>query len=60
MKCLACDKILTNHEATRRYRDSKEFIDLCNHCFYSGVDSEINFIEREDLEDTTDPDYHET
>lgn len=54
MKCLACDKILSDHEATRRFSDSKEFVDLCNHCFYSGVADDVNFEERNDLDDQGD------
>jgi len=48
MKCRACDVILTDFEATRKY-ESGEYIDLCNHCFFSGVDEEVLAIEREDL-----------
>lgn len=36
MKCRACDCILTDYEATRKYVDGS-FIDLCNTCF-SGLD----------------------
>ena len=32
MKCLACDCILSDREATRKYTGSTEFIDLCDHC----------------------------
>lgn len=42
MKCLACDKVLSDQEATRRYINSDgspgEFIDLCNHCM---IDTDI-------------------
>lgn len=31
MKCLACDVILTDNEATRK-NEHNEFIDLCNSC----------------------------
>lgn len=48
MKCLACDVILTDFEATRRYENGT-FIDLCNHCFFAGVDEQIFASEREDL-----------
>jgi hypothetical protein len=51
MRCLACDKALTDYEATRRFNESKEFVDLCNHCFYSGVNDEVYADEREDLEE---------
>lgn len=32
MKCLACDDILSDREATRRGESTKEFLDLCDHC----------------------------
>jgi len=49
MRCLACNKALTDYEATRRFSESKEFVDLCNHCFYSGVNDDITTTDREDL-----------
>jgi hypothetical protein len=54
MRCLACNVILTDHEATRRFSKSKEFVDLCNHCYFSGVNEEIDSTEREDLQETED------
>ena len=57
MRCLACNVILTDHEATRRFSESKEFVDLCNHCFYSGVSDDVNFEERNDLEEVSDDPY---
>ncbi len=54
MKCLACDRILNDFEATRRYQGSGEFIDLCNKCFHSGVSDDLNFSEREDLQEYED------
>ena len=32
MKCLACDEILTDQEATRK-TSSNEFVDICFKCF---------------------------
>lgn len=32
MRCLACDRELTDFEATRKYHGTKVFVDLCNHC----------------------------
>ena len=49
MRCLACNKALTDYEATRRFDQSKEFVDLCNHCFHSGVSDDLLFNERDDL-----------
>ena len=48
MRCLACNKELTDFEATRKGAYSKQFIDLCNSC-YSTISNEINAIERDDL-----------
>lgn len=49
MRCLACNKILSDYEATRKFSQSKEYVDLCNHCFYSGVNEDLDTEEREDL-----------
>ena len=31
MRCLACNRLLSDYEATRKNKDG-EFIDLCSHC----------------------------
>lgn len=51
MRCLGCNKELTDFEATRRYADSQEFIDLCNDCFRH---TEIKAVERHDLMSISD------
>ena len=33
MRCLSCNTILSSFEATRKYVDSQEFVDLCNYRF---------------------------
>lgn len=48
MRCLSCDKNLTDFEATRKSVFSGEFIDLCNHCFAS-VSDDLQTIDRPDL-----------
>jgi hypothetical protein len=48
MKCVICDVALSDFEATRKYADTKEFVDMCNHC-YSYVKRSIHTIERDDL-----------
>lgn len=48
MRCLSCDKNLTDFEATRKSANTDEFIDLCNHCFAS-VSEDLQTIERSDL-----------
>jgi hypothetical protein len=51
MRCLGCNKELTDFESTRRYADSQEFIDLCNDCFRH---TEIKAVERHDLMSISD------
>jgi hypothetical protein len=33
LMCRACDRPLTDFEATRRYFGTHNYLDLCNHCF---------------------------
>ena len=54
MKCLACDEILTDQEATRK-NSVGGFVDICFNCFPMSLsneeDEEINrFLEEEDIE----------
>ena len=44
MRCKACDNWLNNFEATRKSKDSGEFIDLCNYC-YIYVKEELQVVE---------------
>jgi len=47
MRCLACNKLLNDREATRKYSTSGTFIDLCDHCF--------SFVS-DDIPDVDEPD----
>lgn len=55
MRCLGCNRILNNAEATRKYSSNGSFVDLCNHC-YSYVADDIAAVEGEgyveDFEET--------
>ena len=48
MRCVICNEGLTDFEATRKYADKDQFVDMCNHC-YSYVKRSIHTTEREDL-----------
>lgn len=48
MKCLSCDIILTNFEATRKYKSTGEYMELCNKCF-APIQSQVPVIIRRDL-----------
>lgn len=32
MRCKSCDVLLTDFEATRKSGETKDYIELCNHC----------------------------
>lgn len=32
MRCLSCDHILSDNEATAKFAESGKFVDLCNRC----------------------------
>lgn len=51
MRCLSCDKNLSDFESTRKYAESGQFVDLCNSCFKTIPDFPLTR-ERGDL-------YHE-
>lgn len=52
MRCIACDKNLTDFESTRKNHKTGEFLDLCNICFNHVNLSDIE--EREDLRHVDD------
>jgi len=35
MRCVACNKILSDYESTRKHAITGEYLDLCNECFSS-------------------------
>lgn len=47
MRCVACDKLLSDFEATRKSATTLEYLDLCSSCI-SYVD--ILTLDREDLQ----------
>ena len=48
MKCLSCDVILTPFEATRKYKSSGDYLELCHKCF-APIAAEVPVIVRRDL-----------
>jgi hypothetical protein len=54
MRCLACNKILSDYESTRKYAGTRRFVDLCNHCFNASDLTFGDVDDREDLRDLTD------
>lgn len=56
MRCLCCNRNLSDIESTRRHAITNEFLDICNRCI---SDTGIPYIDREDLEDTLEDDEAE-
>lgn len=50
MKCIVCDRMLSDFEATRRHKVTFQFLDLCTKCLRS-IHTEVPFgtIDRHDL-----------
>lgn len=56
IRCLCCNRNLNDIESTRRHAVTNEFLDICNRCI---IDTEIPYIDREDLHDTLEDDEAE-
>jgi hypothetical protein len=42
MKCLCCDRILTDKEATRKHTVNGEYLDTCNSCLRE-IETDLGF-----------------
>lgn len=49
MRCLSCNVVLTDKEATRKYASSATYVDLCDHCF-TEISDDIAVIEGNDTD----------
>lgn len=59
MRCVACDRNLSDFESTRKSRETGEYLDLCNKCF-NEIQNDLDEIqEREDLRHDEDTEYSE-
>jgi hypothetical protein len=48
MRCLSCNALLSDYEATRKSASTNEFLDLCNHCYYT-ISDDVASLYRTDL-----------
>lgn len=48
MRCTCCDHILTDFEATRKFKSTGDYADMCNACVKE-LPPDIEFITRGDL-----------
>jgi protein-arginine kinase activator protein McsA len=55
MRCLSCNKNLTDFESTRKFASTGEFLDLCNRC-YSDIQDDVDTIVRPELQENEEVD----
>jgi hypothetical protein len=53
MRCLACNALMSDFESTRKSMITEQYIDLCNHCYYT-ISNDVTALERTDLEHEED------
>ena len=53
MRCLACNKNLSDFESTRKSAETGEVLDICHDCFFYTED-DIATIDRDDLRSESD------
>ena len=62
MRCIACNRALSEFESTRKSSVTGKYLDLCNNC-YSEIAKDIHADERDDLryeaDNVEDSDYDE-
>jgi len=56
MRCLSCNQILSDYESTRKYKNTKTFIDLCSSCFNQSDLKLSEVSDRLDLKHNSDED----
>jgi len=54
MRCLSCNKNLTDFESTRKFASTGEYLDLCNKC-YSDIQDDVDTLVRPELQDDEQP-----
>lgn len=58
MRCVSCNKILNDYEATTRLSSTLEFLDMCSSC-YSTIANDVPTINRQDLRHAVDDETEE-
>jgi hypothetical protein len=54
MRCVACDKVLSNYELTKKFSGSGKFVDMCNECSRFLVDDDLTAVGNLDYADLYD------
>jgi hypothetical protein len=48
MRCVCCDKLLTDFECSRKSIHTKEYLDMCTEC-YRHIKDDVTVIENQDM-----------
>jgi len=58
MRCECCNVILTPQEATRKFKGSGTYVDMCNKCLTT-IDDDVDTVEGEgyDVSEESDKEY---
>ena len=58
MRCSACNVILSTSESVRRFKNSGDFVDLCNKCL-STISDDVETVDGEAHDEESEDDYTE-
>lgn len=47
MRCYCCDNLLTPQQATRKFKESEEYTDMCDKCLNEIVDYDLDTVDGE-------------
>lgn len=56
MRCVCCDKLLSNREAVRKGANTGEYLDMCDGC-YSTIADSVAVVDGVGLDDDTEEDF---
>lgn len=51
MRCLCCNKELSDSEAVKKYPDSSVYLDMCGGCYHASDLPATLYVEDEDIEE---------
>lgn len=58
MRCVCCDKLLSNREAVRKGAVTKEYLDMCDGC-YSTIADVVASVDGVGFDDNADEDFED-
>lgn len=53
MRCVCCNVVLSGQEATRKFKESGEYTDMCTKCL-STIDDQVSYTEGNNIKEEHD------